>query len=269
MYILIGLNIADNEVWKWNHITNDKFLQRIRKYLLAFCYNRFTHASEALKHRVTLHLEINKNLRQIRIMRGKDKFTQSQQGLIRKKITFSLSASHFLFHFDCFNGKTATSVLVLLSKFDEVSCVGAECSRRFLLPGVPFNSSNIMPYPFLAKSTGFASFIFWMAGETFDDKDEAADLTLLKTVSALSLEKDCCCCCCSCWVFADADSLLSLVFLPEVSEWPLDPGVSSFPVRKLDLTYKRIRVNCYSLKEFTIIGTCANKSSGKNYQPPL
>lgn len=219
--------------WKYTTSTKDKILLTIRKYLLAFCYNRFTHASETLKNRVTLHLEIIK-IQSIKIYDYEGKKTTSltsQQGVIRNKITFSLNASHFLFHFDCFDGKTATSVLVLLSKFDEVSCLGAECSRRFLLPGVPFNSSNMMPYPFLAKSTGLASFIFWKAGDTFDDKDEAADLTLLKTVS----EEDCCCCC-SCWVFADADSLLSLVFEPEVSERPLDPVVSSFPVRKLSLT---------------------------------
>lgn len=48
----------------------DKILLRIRKYLLASCYNRFTHASEALKKRVTLHLRIIKTHGK-RITKGK------------------------------------------------------------------------------------------------------------------------------------------------------------------------------------------------------
>lgn len=73
-----------------------------------------------------------------------DSWKENKQIVLQRNMnqfTFSLNASHFLLHRDCFEGKTTTSVLVLLSTFAEESVEESVYSRRFFLVGLPLNSS--------------------------------------------------------------------------------------------------------------------------------
>lgn len=153
-------------------------------------------------------------------------FYNFQNGIGNKdQLTFSLNASHFLFHGDCFDCTITMSVFVLLSPVD---VEGVYC-RCFFLLVVPFNSSFTISYPFFAKSATFASFNFWKANETF--WEGRLDLSLLNKVSAVSLDAEC-------WKFSSPDDALlpSLLSVPCLAEVPLNSEDSSFPIPKLSLT---------------------------------
>lgn len=144
----------------------------------------------------------------------------------RIKITFSLNASHFLFHGDCFTGTTTMSVFVLLSPVE----VEGGCCRCFFLFVVPLNSSFTISYPIFAKSVTFASFNFWKAKETF--WEGRLDLNLLNKVSAVPLDA-------ACWYFSSPDEealVPSFISAPCLADVPLNSEDSCFPTPNVSLT---------------------------------
>nr|GMC77042.1 hypothetical protein Iba_chr03eCG6920 [Ipomoea batatas] len=159
-------------------------------------------------HRPSVVYSVNRVLITPRIYTSTDQKTESELSrgnLELSDISHHLSTKSYLYYM-------CTSIAVVLKPYP-----GA--SRCFLLLAVPFNSSTTIAYPFFAKSIGFASLSFWMDGETFEVKEEAAYLTLPKTVSAVSRKSDCWCCCC----FSPVECFVSLEFELQLSELTFDP----------------------------------------------